>query len=514
MISDFKRYYRAFKVKTANGNMNIEEPPTSIPIPRSIMNVKAEIEKAFSNSFDLEVKVLGNNSVLIAYLDGLVDKLLISDTVVKPINELIDQNKTRELNNKGIAYIRDRLDVLCNIKELDDFNECINSILSGNTLIFIDGEATALNINQQKFEKRSIDEPQTENVVRGPREGFIEVLAVNITLIRRKLKDSNLVFEILRIGRQTKTNVAFCYIKGLANEEIINEVRKRLNNINVDAILESGYIEEYVEDSPFSIFPTVGHSERPDKVAGKLLEGRVAILCDGTPFVLTVPHLFVENLQSSEDYYNRWVYSPFIRLTRLIAVFIATMLPAYYDAFVCFHHDVIPFKLLLTIASSSEGIPFPPLIECLILIIMFQLIREGGIRMPRSLGQAISIVGALIIGQAAVQAGLVSTPAVIIVATTSICSFITPEIESTTFIMRLFILFAANIVGVLGVVLSSLAFFVYMCSLKSFGVPYFAPIAPIYDKDFKDMFIRMPIWSMLRKPESITRRYDQNNNPK
>lgn len=507
MLGDFKRFYRAARLKAADGNMNAETKVVSVPIPQSGSQVIEELQRAFNGSFDFKVMVFGANIVIMAFLDGMVDKLLISSSVIEPIKAILHEMESDALAKKKVAFLGTRLNSMDTNTELDDFSECINSILSGSTVIFVDGDTTALCLNLPKFEKRSIQESDSEAITRGSREAFTESLHTNVTLIRRIIKDSCLVFENMTIGRQTKTNVAFCFIKGLANQEIIDEVRKRLKNIKTDAILESGYLEAYIEDSPFSVFPTVFNSERPDTAAGKLLEGRVAILCDGTPVVLTVPNLFIDYLQFGEDYNNRWLFSTIIRPVRLIAFWLSTMAPAFYIALICFHQDVIPFKLLVTIINAQQGVPLPPLLEMLVLTVLFETIKESGLRMSRALGQSVSIVGGLIIGEAAVQAGIFSTPAVVVIAATSISAFIISKLDATVFIMRITLMIAASSVGILGIVLCSMAFFIYACSLKSFGVPYLSPLTPLRGKDLKDTFIRMPLWAMLEKPETITRRY-------
>lgn len=509
MLGDLKRFYRAMRLKAADGNMNAEEPKEPAPIPQTSAEVKAVLENIFNGSFDFKIRSFEGDTVLMAYIDGLVDKLLIAETIVEPIMQAAKEIKAGGPEKKKAVYLKTKLASLCNMMEFTDFNECINSILSGCTIIFVDGDATALNISQQKFEKRAITEPVSETVSRGSREGFTEALQINTTLIRRMIKDSNLVFELMTIGRITKTNVSICYLKGLANQGIIDEVRKRLKNIKTEAILESGYLEALIEDSPFSIFPTVFNSERPDSVAGKLLEGRVAIICDGTPIVLTVPNLFVDYLQYGEDYNNRWYFSIIIRTIRLFAIFLSTMAPAYYIALLCFHQDVIPFRLVVTLAAAQQSVPLPPFIEMLVLTILFEVIKESGLRISRSIGQAVSIVGGLIIGQAAVQAGLFSAPAVVIIAATSLSAFIIAKLDATIFIMRVTLMIAANILGILGIVLLSVGFFAYMCSLKSFGVPYLSPITPLSGKDMKDSFVRIPLWAMLERPETITRRYGE-----
>jgi spore germination protein KA len=514
MLGDFKRFYRSMRRKAANGDMNGQPEVIPVPIPDSGALVIEKLKRAFNGTFDFNMLVFGDNAVIIAFLEGMVDKNLISEAVIPPIQAVVDETGARELSQKKVSFIGNRLNSMCVNKELTNFDDCVNSILSGETMIFLGGATTALSLSLQKFEKRSIEESDSEAVTRGSREAFTEVLVTNVSMIRRRIKDSCLIFEKTVIGRQTKTDVVMCYIKGLANQEIIDEVRKRLNNINTEAILESGYIEEYITDSPFSIFPLAFNSERPDTVSGKLLEGRIAILCDGTPVVLTVPCLFIDYLQFGEDYNNRFIFSSIIRPIRLIAFLMSTMAPAYFIAFLCFHPNVIPFKLLVTVAKSLEGVPLSPLIEMLILTVLFEVIKESGLRMSRGFGQSLSIVGGLIVGQAAVQAGIFSAPAVVAIAATSISAFIISKLDATVIIIRVMCMIAANILGILGIVLCSTVFLAHACSLKSFGVPFLSPIVPMSGTDMKDTFIRMPFWVMFQKPETITRRYVQKYNEK
>lgn len=511
MLGDFKRYYRAMRLKAVDGNMNEEEPKKAVPIPTSSAEVKTALESAFNGSFDFVIKAFEGDTVLMAYIEGLVDKLLISESIVAPITQTVNEFKTERTKMKTVLCLKPKLASLCNMLEMTDFNECVNAILSGCTVIFVDGDQTALNIGLRKFEKRSISEPLSETVSRGSREGFTEDIQINMTLIRRMIRDGKLVFELLTVGRITKTKISICYLKGLANQEIIDETRKRLKNIKTEAILESGYIEEYISDAPLSLFPTVFNSERPESVAGKLLEGRVAIICDGTPNVLTVPNLFVDYLQYAEDYNNRWLFSIIIRAVRFFAFALSTMAPAYYIAILCFHQDVIPFKLLVTLASSMQGVPFSPIIEMLVLTALFEVIKESGLRISRAMGQAVSIVGGLIIGQAAVQAGLFSAPAVVVIGATSLSAFIISKLDAPVIIIRISMMIAANILGILGITLLTTGLFAYMCSLKSFGVPYLSPITPLSGKDMKDSFIRIPVWAMFERPETITRRYGEND---
>ncbi|MDS1030460.1 spore germination protein [Bacillota bacterium LX-D] len=510
-------YY--LKLKSINAAAEVAEknkPAKENKIPISVAEIKIKLQNLFvdANDFVLREYSIGEKSkvkVLISFIDGLVNKKLINDHLLKPfmIDSILTKLDENLSGKNAVNFIEEYLLSTCELTKVSTFDETVHGILSGDTVLYIDGSRIALVINLRGWEMRQVAEPRTETVVRGPREGFVETIRTNTSLLRRKIKNPNLKFETLTLGKQTKTDVMICYIKGIAHEDIIATVRRRLKRINTDAILESGYIEEFIEDAPLGLFPTVGNSEKPDVVAGKLLEGRVAILCDGTPFVLTVPYLFIEAIQSSEDYYSRWVYASAIRILRLLALVITTMLPALYVAGLTFHQSVIPFKLLLTMAASRQGIPYSPFVEALLMLISFELLREAGIRLPRPVGQAISIVGALVLGEAAVQAGLASNPMVIITSITAITSFINVPLAGTIPFLRLAFLIAGNIVGLLGIMLVGLLFLLQLCAIRSFGVPYLSSFAPLSGSDLKDTLIRIPIWAMLTRPKALTWEYSK-----
>lgn len=382
------------------------------------------------------------------------------------------------------------------------FQEIIFGILEGNTVLLLDHCEEALIFSTKGGEKRSVDEPQTETVVRGPKDGFIESIAVNKALIRRRIKDPMLRMKGMQIGVRTKTNVEVTYIEGLVKDGLVEEVLERLRKIEIDAILESGYIEELIDDAPMSPFTTVQATERPDKVAAALLEGRVAILVDNTPFALLVPTHFWQFLEAADDHYTHFWIGTFFRLIRYIAFVISLTLPAIYVMLVTFHQEMIPTPLAITIAAGREVIPLPALMEALVMELAFELMREAGLRLPKPVGQAVSIVGSLIIGQAAVEAGLVSPIMVIIVATTGIASFAIPN-YSASFSIRLVrfpILIASGTLGLLGFATVFVVLLIHAISLRSFGEPYLSPIMPLNGSDAKDTIVRVPLWSMNTRP--------------
>lgn len=442
------------------------------------------------------------------YTDGLADKAQVSEQIMRALTLEVPMAVPEQEITKARAmeFIKQRGLCIHQIKETGKLDDVIRAILSGDTVLLADGHATAIINGARGWEARAITDPEAEPTVRGPRESFVESLRVNTSLIRRKIKSPNLKIEVLRLGEVTDTDVAVMYIEGIVNDKLVAEVKSRLERIQIDGILESGYIEELIEDSPWSLFPTVNHTEKPDRVAAMLLEGRVTILVDGTPFVLTVPSLFIEHLQAGEDYYERFVFSSAVRLIRFMAMLISLLLPSFYIAVTSFHHELLPTALLLSIAAQREAIPYPVFVEVLIMEVAFELLREAGIRLPRPIGQAVSIVGALVIGEAAVRAGLVAASTVIVVATTGIASFVLSYSVSIAFrLLRFMMMILSATMGLFGLIGGLAVLGIHLCTLRSFGVPYLSPVAPTTGVDLKDVIFRAPWWAMFSRPRLIAR---------
>ncbi|MEW9671816.1 spore germination protein [Ammoniphilus sp. 3BR4] len=454
---------------------------------------------------------------MIVFLDGLVNMKLIDDDVIKPLLEYgknpVSPTLLRfeELEH----FLRNRVISAAQVSSGGDFQEVTDRVLSGDTALILDGIGQALFISAKEWESRSVEEPATEAVIRGPREGFTESLRTNTSLIRRRLKTPTLKMESMKVGRLSKTDLAITYLDGIADESVVAEVRERIGRIDIDAILESGYIEELIEDNPYSVFPQVQYTERPDKVVGNLLEGKVGIIIDNTPFALIVPVTFYEMLQASEDYYGRFMMTTAIRWIRFLFVVIALLFPSLYIALLTFHQEMVPTTLLFSIAASRETVPFPAIVEALLMEISFEGLREAGVRLPRPVGQAVSIVGALVIGQAAVEAGIVSAPMVIVVSITGIASFIMPSFNQaiTIRMLRFPMMILAAILGLYGILLGLLFILSHMCRLRSFGRPYLSPMAPMHFGDLKDVLVRMPWWNMVNRPEEAAKRNPQRMSP-
>jgi spore germination protein KA len=449
----------------------------------------------------------GQSEAVLLYLNGLTDTSAVNEYIIKPLmheSRIVSTKKNESaLNNQD--FIKDTLLTVSNLEKSNNLDEIIDNFLSGSTILLLDGSSEALIINLKKWEKRGVNEPQTGSVVRGPREAFSEALLVNTALLRRKIKNSNLILEKMVVGKQTKTDICIAYLKNIANEKLIEELKSRLKRIKTDSILESGYIEQYIEDAPYSIYATIAASERPDVISAKILEGRAAILVDGTPFVLTVPALFIEGFQSSEDYYIRPFFASLLRMLRFMCYVITIFLPSIYVALSSYHQELIPTPLLFTMAASHEGVPLPSMMEAGLMVFIFEILREAGVRLPRPIGQAVSIVGALVLGEAAVSAGFVGAPMIIVVALTAVSGFVIPSQTEPISILRCTFLILSAILGAFGIVLGFLGLLVHLSTLRSFGTPFLSPFAPLIISDLKDSYVRLPLWAMLDRPRSIVR---------
>ncbi|MRN54633.1 spore germination protein [Paenibacillus monticola] len=483
---------------------------TPEPINSSLPHTLTLLHKILGDSPDFIMRNFSDSPsepgpIAICYIEGLIEQNLLSDLMEALIAEQASKTSFTSDVHSTINALKQKIPT-GNIKIIHAENQMIAAILAGNVVILVDGVQVALAASIQGGIRRAVEEPTTQTVIRGPKEGFTEELSTNITLLRRKLRTPDLKFASRNIGRYTQTRVVLAYIEGLAQPEVIEEAKKRLESIDTDSILESGYIEEFIQDAPLSPFPTLLNTERPDTVAGSLLDGQIAIFIDGTPFVLLAPVTFIKFFHSSEDYYQRYDISSFLRIIRLFSFLIALLLPSLYIAITTFHQEMLPTTLLITLASQREGTPFPALLEALIMELIFEVIREAGVRMPRVIGPAISIVGALVIGQAAVQAGLVSAAMVIVVSFTAISNFVIPSFNmaSTVRLIRFFLMLMAGMLGLFGILAGLIPILFHLVALQSFGVRYLTPFAPFTKSNMKDFFIRVPWWAMKTRPNGIS----------
>ena len=385
----------------------------------------------------------------------------------------------------------------------EDCDEATDDLLSGDIIVCLEGDERYAIVNARSYTTRGIVEPPTETVMRGPREGFIEDLKTNLSLLERRIKSPDFAIDRLTVGRKTKTGVAVCYISSVADKRVAKKLKKRLKKIDIDGIVDSNYLVPYIEERPYSLFSQTGISEKPDIVAAKLLEGRVAILIDGSPMVVTVPFVLIEDFQSGEDYYQRSTYGTFIRLLRYFGLMLATLLPGLYIALQNFHYTLIPVRFMITLVSAIKGLPLSPMAETLFVLVLFEIIREASVRMPRAVGMAMSIVGALVLGETAVNAGLISSPAVMITALSSIALFTVPNLIGPMSVLRLAYALVGGLFGLYGLIIAVMFSIHYVSALNGYGSPYLAPFAPLVFTDFKDAVERGVFPEMKKRPRSI-----------
>lgn len=437
----------------------------------------------------------------IIFCDGLVDSELIGHQIIKPLLNFEGSNMQKLTSEELLKQI-----VEANSgKTVTDYQDIIKAITGGDTFLFGDEFSDGLLFSLKKFDTRGIAEPESEKILSGPREGFNESIMQNMSLVRRRLRTNSLKMRYYSVGRKTITQVCIAYLDDVVDKNILKELYARLDTIDIDGILDSNYIAELIKDHPWSPFNTIGYTERPDVVAGKLLEGRIALFVDGTPVVLTLPYLFIENFQSSEDYYINFYYSSFSRMLRMVGLFLTMFLPSIYIAIVAFHHEALPTPLLISIAIERQKVPLPAALELIVMIMVFEMLLETGIRMPSNVGQALSIVGALVVGQAAVEANLVAAPMIIVVAMTGITSLLNPKMNGPMLFARFGIMALTSSFGLLGIMLGFTLLITHILSLTSFGVWQVASNDEKMAYDLQDHVIRAPWWEMKHRPFQLTK---------
>lgn len=473
-------------------------------ISKEIEKNKEKMKNLFRNSSDLvlyEFNTPCNAKVLVAYIECLVDRNGLYNDLVKP---LIKDLKSPEeiLEIVPIAGAR----------EVYDLETITKEMLVGKAVLFIENRTSAYLFELGKWERRAIQEPGNERVIKGPKEGFVEDISVNKGLIRRRIRNPNLVFEDYTIGTQTNTNVTLVYLADIVEPSILQELKARLDKIKLDAILDASYIEQEIRDSRKSPIPTVGYTEKPDVAAGKILEGRIAIMSDASPMVLTVPKVFIEDFQTSEDYYTIPNYATYLRILRIISLLMAITLPGILVALKTYHQEMLPTSLLMSMASGREGVPFTALVEALFMLIFLEIIKESAIRTPSSVGMAVTVVSGLVLGQTAVQAGLVGPIMVIAIAASGISEFIFSALKEMIVLYRFIFLVLGGTLGLFGVICGIIIIIVHLISIRSFGVPYMYPLAP-YDKEgMKDFIIRSSLTKMNYLPRNISNKKERERN--
>lgn len=458
-----------------------------------------ELRKLFSNSSDFMVREISVAGQRIALLmcEAMVSTAMFTELIVKPLTG--GKVQLQEYTPQGLAdWIRYRSYLGNDQKELFRYKEIFSFIMSGFVVILIDGLDVCFSLGIQGYSFRSISEPDTEVNVRGSKEGFTEPIRVNMSLIRRRIKSPTLKFELLQTGKRSGTDICLVYLTDIVSPKILREIQYRLSKVDLDILLDSGYLRPYFDSRRRSIFSGIGSTERPDVLCGKISEGRVGILVDGTPFALIIPYLFNENFQSLDDYCYRPFYATFIRILRYCSFLISIYLPGLYVAIATFHPEFFPEALLFNIAAAEESTPFPLMIEAVIIHLIFEIMREAGLRLPRPVGHAVGIVGALVVGDAAVTAGLIGSPMVMVVALTAISSFVVPSIYEPVTIMRFSFILAGGFFGIFGITVASLYFFISLSAVNIYGVVATSPVSPFQKKDMRDVFTRVS-WKKLSR---------------
>lgn len=462
--------------------------------------IKARLSVLFSDMCDFFIRELsfGKKRLYVAYLVGYSSRIFINQYILEPIGRVMEGNR--------LPYSLETVIINAKLERIFDMKGVKKAILAGDAVVFGDyiEEGIALSVTTKNEDGRSPQEPETENVIRGAHEGFTESAENNAMLIRRRLRTEKLKRKLFPIGTLSTTNVSVMYLEGVADERMVENVISRIKQIQTDTILDSGDVEMWIQDGKLPLYPTVGNSERPDKVAAKLLEGRAAILVDGSPVVLTAPYLFLEAFQVSEDYAKSSWYASFIRILRFVSYLIALYFPALLVALFVRHSDLLPESLISLITDARETLPFSVFWEVLVIFLIFEAVREVGLRMPKAVGSAIGFVGSLLLGDSAIKAGIASAPVLIVVALAAICNFIVPPYMNANSLYRFLMIVIAGAFGLYGFFFAMILSAVLLCGKSSFGVPYLSPVAPMDLGGLRDFLIMAPVFSMHRLPRAIT----------
>lgn len=461
-------------------------------------NIGEKLIKKFTPNTDFvhqEISSADGGNISLFFLDSMIDKTLVGKNVIEILAKAEKSSTVADvLNQVSVAGAEIKTGA----------NEAIGDVLAGMVVIWRKSfQDKFIALPCQGYKMRAVSEPPTSAVQKGPREGFTEDLVTNLSLIRRRIKHPDLVLEETKIGRYTNTKIVLAYISSIASKQVLDEIKKQLSKIDIDGIIDSFYIEALISPKRSLLFKQVGNTEKPDVAVSKLLEGRVVIIVDGSPIVLTVPYIFLEDMQSGDDYYGQPMHASFIRFLRMLGIIISIMLPGVYVALQSFHYGILPIDFLISIQTSIEGLSYPPLIEILVVLFLFEILNEASIRMPKYSGMALSIVGALVLGDTAVQAGLISPPAVIMVAISGITMFTVPSQIYVASILRFVFTIIGGVTGFYGLLTGFLFLTSYLLTFDAFGASFFAPFAPSIRKDKKDGIFKAGLNNFLTRPDSI-----------
>ncbi len=456
------------------------------------------LKNEFNNSTDFLSRTITVSGIDVGLFmcEGMINLQTMSEFIIEPLCALNLDNPTPE---NLLDWIENRWALCADQTVVYEIKDVTKFMMSGFVVLIINGIPCAVAMGMQGFMIRSISPPETEVNVRGSHEGFVEALRINMTMVRRRIKSPTLKFEMGTAGKRSRTDYFLVYLDDKVSPELLKETKKRLSEIDIDIVLDSTYLKPFLEEKTPSIFSGIGLTERPDVLSAKIAEGRIAVMVDGTPFALILPYLFIENFQSLDDYTHRPYYATFIRILKLLSFFVSILLPGVYVAIAKFHPTLFPHALLYNIAAAEETTPFSLLTESLIIFFLYEVMREAGLRLPRAVGHAVSIVGALVIGDAAVTAGIIGSPMVMIVALTAISAFVVPALYEPQTILRFVFILLGGIWGLYGVMLGVAVVGINLCGKKSFGVPITAPITPVSIKDLRDTFVRASLKKLTKR---------------
>jgi len=465
------------------------------------MNLSKDLDKNFtalkkvlvSDDVEFLSTKAGNKTAVLVFARDLIDKHLLGELVLKPLGTLKTFSKR---SIEKVFFSPEK-------KLVNSVSQTLDEVAGGNAVLLIDGLAEGISFGLKKFEIRAITEPPTSTVIKGPREGFVESLPVNVSLIRRRIKSPDLRFENMVVGKYSKTAVSLCYIHTITDQGLVKKLKKRLSCIDVDAVLDSSYIAKFLGEHSTSLFKQVGNTEKPDILSAKILEGRVAILVDGSPIVLTVPYLLIEDFQSPSDYYNSPYTATVARIIRVASVMLSILLPAFFVSAQLFHLQFIPLSFLLTIVNSIKGIPLSPSFEMFFTLLIFEILNEASVRMPKYVGMAVSIVGGLVLGETAVSAGIISAPALMIIALSGICLYTVPELAQNFSVLRLCFLIVGGSVGSYGILVGLAILLIYLVSFENYQTPLLAPFSPLVKSDLKDGLFKGFLTEQIKRPYSL-----------
>lgn len=495
-----------FSAKKAGQAAQPKAPPKpSVPISGVLMDDLVYLRAQFGVSADLTIRritVCGLETAIVT-IEGMVDRHMMADAVILPLTRMTGTFTPTAL----LTRIRDEVIGFVDMLQVSTMEELMNLVASGFGAILVDGAPFAVLGGLQNFMIRSVSEPSTEVTVRGSREGFTEAIRVNLSMIRRRMKTPDLVFDMMEAGSTSHTAVCLCYMKDRVSDQLLAHVRAQIEALPLDAVLDAGYIQPFLDSRPRGLFSAVNTTERPDTLCAKILEGRIGVLVDGTPFVLVVPYLFMEHFQSMDDYALNPYYASFLRIIKYAAFFVALFLPGLYVAVGTYHAEMLPPTLLMTFLKAEQSTPFPLTVEALLIHFLFEIMREAGLRFPKSVGHAVSIVGALVIGESAVRAGLIGAPMVIVVALTALCSFVLPSLYGPIAILRFAYIVLGGSLGLYGVMLGACLLLVSMAAMHVQSIPFLAPISPFSIRAMRDVFIRtswLKLWRDGFRVQDVT----------